>query len=252
MPRTLITLEYDGAPFSGWQAQADQLTVQGVLEKAAFALTGEQVSFQGAGRTDKGVHARGQKAHVDFQGDYSLDRIRRGLNAHLKEWPVIVLEAIHVPDTFHARFDALARTYEYTLLNRPSPAVLDQARAFWIPKPLDMDLMHKGAALFVGHHDFSAFRAACCQGRSPWKTLELFEFFPRGDTLVARIRSRSFLHHQVRMMMGSLCYVGLGLRPLSWLEDLLRNAHEGAKGVTAPAQALCLTQVDYPPARLLG
>ena len=210
MPRYKLTIEYDGTPFVGWQAQDNGTSVQGVLIDAVAAFTGERAAVQGAGRTDAGVHALGQVAHVDLAKDWDVDTVRDALNAHLRPHPVAVLAAKQVADTFDARFSAIKRHYLYRIVNRRADLTLDQHRAWRVPRPLDANAMHDAAQRLVGKHDFTTFRAAECQAKSPVKTLDRLDVARDGDEVRVTASARSFLHHQVRSMVGSLVHVGEG------------------------------------------
>jgi tRNA pseudouridine38-40 synthase len=245
MPRYKLTIEYDGAPFAGWQIQADQLTVQGVLTAAIAALTGEKTLVQGAGRTDAGVHARGQVAHVDLAKDWDTDTVRDALNAHLRPHPVAILKAERAADDFNARTSAVKRHYLYRIINRRADLTLDLGHAWRVPRPLDADAMHTAAQRLVGKHDFTTFRSTECQAASPVKTLQSLDVERHGDELHVIAAARSFLHNQVRSMVGSLVMVGEG----KWSADDLGAALEArdrtACGQVAPPDGLYLMQVDY-------
>jgi tRNA pseudouridine38-40 synthase len=245
VPRYKLTIEYDGAPFAGWQIQADRLTVQGVLTAAVEALSGEKVPVQGAGRTDAGVHARGQVAHVDLAKDWDTDTVRDALNAHLRPHPVAVLAAERAADDFDARRSARRRHYLYEIINRRPDLTVDLGRAWRIPRPLDAAAMHDAAQYLVGKHDFTTFRSTECQAKSPVKTLDMLKVERQGDRVEISASARSFLHNQVRSMVGSLVLVGEG----KWRADDLRRALEArdraACGPVAPPDGLYLMQVDY-------
>jgi tRNA pseudouridine38-40 synthase len=247
MPRYKLLIEYDGTPFVGWQRQANGPSVQQAVEEAIEAFSGERVRIHCAGRTDAGVHARGQVAHVDLAKDWRPDTVRDATNAHLKPKPVSVLAAEIVPETFHARTSARARHYYYLILNRRSPAALDLNRVWHVPWTLDAGAMHAAAQVLVGAHDFTTFRAAECQAKSPIKTLDRLDVERTGDELRISASARSFLHHQVRSMVGSLSLVGAG----RWSADALRQALEAKDrtrcGPMAPPSGLYLARVDYPP-----
>ncbi|WP_072395514.1 tRNA pseudouridine(38-40) synthase TruA [Hyphomicrobium sp. CS1GBMeth3] len=247
MPRYRLTIEYDGTPFVGWQVQPDGVSVQGALESAITKLTGEQVGIRGAGRTDSGVHARGQVAHFDLEKEWPADKIRDGLNYYLKPLPVVILEARPAPDDFDARFSATARHYLYRILTRRAPPALERHRVWWIPRAIDADAMRDAASVLVGRHDFTTFRAAACQAKSPLRTLDRLDVTREGDEIRVYASARSFLHNQVRSMVGSLRLVGDG----RWTRDDLAHALEArdrtACGPVAPASGLYLMAVDYPP-----
>ena len=245
MPRYKLTIEYDGAPFSGWQVQADAVTVQGVLANAVEALTGEKAPVQGAGRTDAGVHARGQVAHFDAKKDWETDTVRDALNAHMRPHPVAVLSAERVSDGFNARMSAVKRHYLYRILNRRPDLTVDAGLAWRIVRPLDVDAMHKAAQRLVGKHDFTTFRSTECQAKSPEKTLDVLDVTRERDEISVRASARSFLHSQVRSMVGSIAKVGDG----SWTADDLQRALDArdrtACGQVAPPDGLYLMRVDY-------
>ncbi|MBV9630200.1 MAG: tRNA pseudouridine(38-40) synthase TruA, partial [Xanthobacteraceae bacterium] len=210
MPRYKLLIEYDGTPFAGWQIQANGPTVQGALTAAVAAFCGEQVHVQGAGRTDAGVHALGQVAHVDLTREFDPDTVRDALNAHLRPHPIAVLSAEIVAADFDARFSARQRRYLYRIVNRRADLAIDRLRAWRIPRPLDADAMHVAAQQLVGRHDFTTFRAAECQAKSPIKTLDVLDVERAGEDIRVHAAARSFLHHQVRSMVGSLALVGEG------------------------------------------
>jgi tRNA pseudouridine38-40 synthase len=245
MPRYKLTIEYDGAPFCGWQIQADQLTVQGVLTTAVEALSGDKVLVQGAGRTDAGVHARAQVAHVDLTKAWETDTVRDGLNAHLRPHPVAVLAAERVADDFNARMSAVKRHYLYRIINRRADLTLDRGHAWRVPRPLDAANMHAAAQRLVGKHDFTTFRSTECQAKSPVKTLDRLDVEREGAIVNVRASARSFLHNQVRSMVGSLVNVGEG----KWSADDLTRALDArdrtACGQVAPPDGLYLMRVDY-------
>lgn len=249
MHRYALILEYDGTFFSGWQWQREVPSVQTTLEDAIFSLTHQRVTLCAAGRTDAGVHALGQVAHLDLPRAWTLDALRRGINFYLKTIPIKVLRVQEVAAPFHARFSALSRSYEYKILNRPSDSALLEHRAWWIAPALDRDAMREGCTLLEGHHDFSYFRHRDCQSSTPWKTLDVLRMEEGGDMLTIYAKSRSFLHRQVRMMVGALVALGKGqwdsahlLRLLNPVEGDLLPPH---RATTAPAHGLYLTHVDY-------
>jgi tRNA pseudouridine38-40 synthase len=247
MPRYKLTIEYDGAPFSGWQIQADGLTVQGVLTGAIESLTGEKTLVQGAGRTDAGGHARGQEAHVDLSREWETDTIRDAHNAHLRPHPVAVLAAERVADDFNARMSAVKRHYLYRIVNRRPDLALDRGQAWRIPRPLDDRAMHDAAQRLAGKHDFTTFRSTECQAKSPEKTLDSLDVvrLHGGDEIIVLTTARSFLHSQVRSMVGSLALVGEG----KWSADDLQAALDARDrtrcGPLAPPDGLFLMKVDY-------
>lgn len=245
MPRYRLTLEYDGTPFSGWQRQPDRPSVQEALETAIEGFSGETVTTQAAGRTDAGVHALGQVVHFDLAREWDPFRIREALNYHLRPHPVAVIAADAVGEDFEARFSALARHYEYRILNRRAPAVIERNHVWHVPMRLDAEAMHAAAQLILGLHDFTTFRAAECQAKSPIKTLDRFDVRRELDHIVVAASARSFLHHQVRSMVGSLKLVGEG----KWTPQAFRAALDAADrsrcGALAPPDGLYLTRVDY-------
>ncbi len=247
MPRYRLILEYDGGPFCGWQRQADRASVQQALEDAVTAFCGENVTLQGAGRTDAGVHALGQVAHLDLAREVRIDALRNALNYHLRPAPIVVLEAAAVADDFHARFSARARHYRYRIVNRPAPLALERERAWFVPGRLDSEVMHEAASRLRGQHDFSSFRGAQCQARSPVKTLDSITVTRRGAEIEIGVEARSFLHHQVRNMVGTLKLIGQGKWPIDRIEEVLAARNRAAAGPTAPACGLYLVRVDYEP-----
>ena len=245
MPRYKLTVEYDGRPFSGWQIQADQLTVQGLLTAAVEALSGDKTLVQGAGRTDAGVHARAQVAHADLTKEWDTDTIRDALNAHLRPHPIAILAAERAADDFNARTSAIRRHYLYRIINRRADLTLEAGRAWRVPRPLDAAAMHKAAQRLIGKHDFTTFRSTECQAKSPVKTLDILKVERSGDDVYVTSVARSFLHNQVRSMVGSLVPVGEG----KWSPDDLAKALEArdlaACGPVAPPDGLYLMNVEY-------
>ena len=245
MPRYKLTVEYDGRPFAGWQIQADQLTVQGLLTSAVEALSGDKTLVQGAGRTDAGVHARAQVAHVDLSKDWDTDTIRDALNAHLRPHPIAILAAERAADDFNARSSAIRRHYLYRIINRRADLTLEAGRAWRVPRPLDAAAMHKAAQRLVGKHDFTTFRSTECQAKSPVKTLDILKVERSGEDVYVTAVARSFLHNQVRSMVGSLVLVGEG----KWSPDDLAKALDArdrtACGPVAPPDGLYLMKVEY-------
>jgi tRNA pseudouridine38-40 synthase len=245
MPRYKLTLEYAGAAFRGWQRQSEGDSVQQALEDAVRAFCGEDVQVVGAGRTDAGVHATGQVAHLDLARAVTPETLRNALNHHLRPHPVAVLDAALVPDDFHARFSATARHYVYRIINRRAPLTLEAGRAWQVPPPLDAEVMHEAAQRLVGHHDFTSFRSALCQAKSPLKTLDRLAVRRQGDRLEIMALARSFLHYQVRNMVGTLKLIGEGRWPVERIEAVLVARDRTAAGPTAPACGLYLVRVDY-------
>jgi tRNA pseudouridine38-40 synthase len=245
MPRYKLTVEYDGRPFAGWQIQADQLTVQGLLTSAVEALSGDKTLVQGAGRTDAGVHARTQVAHVDLTKEWNTDTIRDALNAHLRPHPIAILAAERAADDFNARSSAIRRHYLYRIVNRRADLTLDAGRAWRVPRRLDAAAMHAAAQRLVGKHDFTTFRSTECQAKSPEKTLDVLKVERDGEDIYVTSVARSFLHNQVRSMVGSLVLVGEG----KWSSDDLAKALDArdrtACGPVAPPDGLYLMKVEY-------
>jgi tRNA pseudouridine38-40 synthase len=245
MPRYRILIEYDGAPFAGWQFQADAVTVQGEIEAAIGRLTGESVTIQGAGRTDAGVHALGQVAHFDLAKVVETDTIRDGLNAHLRPHPIAILSAAIAPEDFNARLSAIKRHYLYRIVNRRPDLAIERGRAWRWPRRLDERAMHDAAQRLIGHHDFTTFRSTECQAKSPMRTLDRFDVTRDGDVLNIDVSARSFLHNQVRSMVGSLALVGDGKWSADDLAAALAARDRTACGQVAPADGLFLVKVDY-------
>ena len=245
MPRYKLVIEYDGSPFVGWQVQHNGVSVQGVLEAAVTAFCGDTAHVQGAGRTDAGVHALGQVAHVDLARDWDPDTVRDAINAHLRPHPVAVLAAERAADDFDARFSARQRHYLYRIVNRRADLALDVGRALRMPRPLDAAAMHDAAQRLVGRHDFTTFRAAECQAKSPVKTLDRLDVERDGEELRVHASARSFLHHQVRSMVGSLVQVGDGRWSADDLSRALTARDRNACGPVAPPDGLYLVRVDY-------
>jgi tRNA pseudouridine38-40 synthase len=250
MPRYKLTLEYDGTNYSGWQKQNEAPSVQAVLERATthFMNAAETVEVQYAGRTDAGVHARGQVVHVDFAEERPINAIVRGLNALMLPHPVSVLTAERVADDFSARFNAQKRHYLYRIVNRKGQPALDANRAWHVHKPLDVDAMQRAANILVGHHDFSSFRGGECQAKSPIKTLDTLVVKQRTtnpEQVMIRTSAKSFLHHQVRNMVGTLVYVGIGKWKVEQVAEALAARDRRAGGPMAPANGLYLMKVEY-------
>jgi tRNA pseudouridine38-40 synthase len=245
MPRYKLTLEYDGTPFVGWQLQENGPSVAGALTDAIERFAGERVEPTGAGRTDAGVHAQGQVAHVDLEKDWDTDTVRDALNAHLRPLPIAVIAAERAAGDFHARFSATTRHYRYRIVNRRADLALERERAWRIGKPLDDRAMHLAAQALVGHHDFTTFRSAECQAKSPLKTLGRLDVARAGEDIRIEASARSFLHHQVRSMVGSLALVGEGRWSADGLAKALAAKDRAACGPVAPAHGLYLVRVDY-------
>ena len=245
MARYKMTIEYDGGPFAGWQFQTNALTVQGVMEDALARLADTRPTIHAAGRTDAGVHAEGQVAHVDLEREWDPRVLRNAINAHLRPHPVSVLRVEAVMDDFHARFKALRRYYLYRIANRPAPLALERGKAWWHPVILDHATMHEAAQAFIGKHDFTTFRAAECQAQSPVKTLDHIAVARHGDMIDITVDARSFLHHQVRSMVGSLKLVGEGKWPVGEIAAALLARDRSRCGPVAPPTGLYLMRVDY-------
>lgn len=245
MPRYRLTLEYDGGSFAGWQHQENGLGVQQVVEEAIHRFCGETVRVIAAGRTDAGVHALGQVIHVDLERETTGRTLRDALNFHVRPHPVCVLQADLAPGDFHARFSARERAYRYRILNRRPPPVLERQRVWWVATPLDAEAMAAAAGLLIGRHDFTTFRAAACQAKSPVRTLDVLTVERIGEEIHVRARARSFLHHQVRNLVGTLEKVGAGAWSADDVARALAARDRAAGGPTAPAEGLYLESVAY-------
>jgi tRNA pseudouridine38-40 synthase len=245
MPRYKLTIEYDGSPFVGWQVQDNGPSIAGAIAEAFAKFAGETPKVAGAGRTDAGVHAFGQVAHADLAKDWVTDTIRDALNAQLRPSPIAVLNVERVTEDFDARFSARARHYLYRIVNRRADLALDRDRAWRIVKPLDSSAMHEAAQRLVGHNDFTTFRSTECQAKSPMKTLDRLDVSRDGDEIQIRASARSFLHNQVRSMVGSLALVGEGKWSAGDLAKALDARSRAACGPVAPACGLYLVRVDY-------
>jgi len=250
VPRFRLTIEYDGGPYSGWQRQANHPSVQGALEAAAAALNGGvPVDVTGAGRTDAGVHALGQVAHLDLAKPFPAGKLADAMNAHLRPHPIAVLSAEAAADDFHARFDATTRSYLYRIVNRRAHLALDAGKAWRVPVRLDHEAMHAAAQALVGRHDFTTFRDAQCQADSPVKSLDRIDVSRIGADIEIRTSARSFLHRQVRSIVGSLVEVGRGRERPRWIGEILAAADRTQCGPVAPPDGLYLVSVGYPPGR---
>jgi len=245
MPRYKLTLEYDGSGFVGWQRQDNGPSIQQTLEAAVAAFSGERVTVHGAGRTDAGVHALGQVAHLDLARARETDVVRDAVNHHLAPAAIAVVAVEAVGSDFDARRSAVERVYRYRITNRRGPLALDRGRVWWVAKPLDVAAMDGAARVLVGHHDFTSFRASECQAKSPNKTLDALTVTRNGDDIVATARARSFLHHQVRNMVGTLKLVGEGKWTAEDVAAALAARDRSAAGPTAPADGLYLVAVRY-------
>jgi tRNA pseudouridine38-40 synthase len=248
MPRFRMTVEYDGTAYVGWQRQENGHSVQSAIEKAILKLTGETVSIRGAGRTDSGVHARGQVIHADLSREWLPHKLRNAVNAHLMmaEEAVSVVEVMAVDDTFDARFSALKRHYLYRILNRPAPLALEKNRAWWVAKELDHEAMHAAAQMLVGHHDFTTFRSTHCQAKNPVRTLDRLDVTRVGDLIEIRASAQSFLHNQIRSFAGTLKIAGEGKVTPDDVRKALEARDRKECGPVAPPDGLYFMKVDYP------
>ena len=246
MPRFRLLLEYDGRPFVGWQRQANGASVQAALEAALAGLTGETVVVSAAGRTDAGVHALAMPVHVDLVRDFAPERLQGGLNHYLRPLPVVVLAAEAVAPDFHARFSARARAYVYRILNRRAPPALEAGRVWHVAVPLDPGAMRAAAATLVGRHDFTSYRAAACQAASPVKTLSRLDVRADGPSITVRAAAPSFLHHQVRNLVGTLKLIGEGRAAPDFALNALNARDRRAAGPTAPGDGLHFVAARYP------
>jgi tRNA pseudouridine38-40 synthase len=245
MPRYKLTIEYDGTPFVGWQAQDNGVSVQGVLTAAIAAFVGEQAAVSAAGRTDAGVHALGQVAHVDLAKDWDTETVRDAINFHLRPQPVAMLAVERAAPDFDARFSAIKRHYLYRIVNRRADLTLEQNRAWRVPRPLEAEAMHAAAQRLIGRHDFTTFRSTECQAKSPVKTLDRLDVARAGEEVSIAAVARSFLQHQVRSMVGSLIHVGEGKWSADDLASALAARDRSACGQVAPPHGLYLVRVDY-------
>jgi tRNA pseudouridine38-40 synthase len=245
MPRYRLLIEYDGRPYNGFQLQTGQPSVQGSLERALSAFCGEAARVVAAGRTDTGVHATGQVIHVDLDKAWRPEVVRDALNAHLIPEPIAVLEAELASSEFHARFSATGRRYLYRIVNRHSPPALDRGRVWHVKRPIDAEVMHAAAQALVGQHDFTTFRDAACQAKSPVKTMDAAQVWREGQAVLLEFAARSFLHRQVRSMTGSLVEVGLGRWSAADLKAALEARDRKTCGPVAPPDGLFLVEVKY-------
>ena len=243
--RVKLTIEYNGRPFAGWQRQADQPSVQAALEAAAMQLDGQPMIVQGAGRTDAGVHATGQVAHIDLMKPRPIRKVADALNFYLRPDPIAVLAAEEVDIGFNARFSATRRAYRYCIINRRADLALERGRAWRVPQALDVARMNAAAQYLVGVHDFSTFRDADCQALTPVKSLDEISVQRFGDRIEVTVEARSFLHRQVRSIVGSLIEIGRGAKPEIWLDQILAARDRAKCGPVAPAEGLYLERVDY-------
>lgn len=247
MPRYRITVEYDGGPFVGWQRQDTGPSIQAALEDAIFAFTGERLKVRAAGRTDSGVHARGQVAHFDLTVEKPVEEIRGALNYYLKPNPIAVPTVEFAEPGFHARFSATWRRYRYRILNRRVRAGIDASFVWHVPVPLDLVPMTEAAQLLVGHHDFNSFRSVSCQAKSSVRTLDLLTVSRDGEEVIVDVGARSFLHNQVRILVGTLALVGRKQWTPQDVAEALAARDRTRAGPTAPPLGLCLMEVRYGP-----
>lgn len=248
MPNYALRVEYYGTPFAGWQRQDGLPSVQQVIEEAAFSLNGgAAVTAQCAGRTDSGVHAEGQVVSLHLAADLAPERLREAINFHSRPQPVAVIAAARVAEDWNARFSARHRGYRYRILNRPARPALDENRVWHVPRRLDAEAMHAAAQALLGRHDFSAFRASSCQAKDAIRTLDRLDVMRQGDEILVVAEARSFLHHQIRNLVGTLYEVGMGRRPANWPRALLEGRDRRKAGQTAPPTGLCFTFVRYDP-----
>jgi tRNA pseudouridine38-40 synthase len=245
MPRFKLTIEYDGSVFAGWQMQENVPSVQQALRDAIAAFCGEEYIPRGAGRTDSGVHALGQVAHIDLAAAWSADTVMNAVNFHLRPAPVVILSCEQVSAEFDARFSATARHYLYRIVNRHAPLAVDRNRAWRVWPKLDETAMAEAARYLIGKHDFTTFRASQCQAKSPVKTLDVLTVKREGEEISIRASARSFLHHQVRSFVGSLKLVGEGRWSPGDMKAALEARDRTRCGTVAPANGLYLVRVDY-------
>lgn len=243
MTRYKINLEYDGTDLIGWQENINGPSVQSILQDAIFKFCGEHVVVYSAGRTDAGVHALNMVAHFDLEREQDSNTIMRAINFYLTDKPVAVLNCENVSDDFHARFSCVARHYKYVVINRSAPVVLQKNRAWWVPQKLDVEKMKTAAQKLIGKHDFTSFRAAQCQSKSPIKTLDVLNITQNGDEIIFEFSARSFLHHQVRNMVGTLIEIGMG-KPYD-IDEIFAAKNRSAAGINAPASGLYFVSADY-------
>ncbi len=248
--RWKLTIEYDGRPFSGWQAQDHHSSIQRTIEEAIFKFCQQRIVIHGAGRTDAGVHARGQIAHFDLDyGDRLLSGhdLARALNAHLRGHPVAIIEAAEVAPDFHARFTAKNKLYRYRIVNRGPKLTIDEGLAWHLWKPLDAAAMHDAAQCLIGVHDFTSFRDSECQAKNPVRSIDRIDVYRMGEEVFMDVEAKSFLHHQVRNIIGTLVFVGEGKWTAQDVANILAAKDRTGAGVTAPPDGLTLMRIDYPP-----
>ena len=243
MTRYLVTLEYDGTDLIGWQENRQGPSVQSIVKDAIEKFCGARVDVVGAGRTDSGVHAVAMTAHFDLPNEYDANTVLRALNFYMANMPVAVLGCEIVDDNFNARFDCIARHYKYVVLNRSASPVLQKNRVYWVPRKLNIDAMRNAANKLIGNHDFTSFRASECQAKSPIKTLDRIDIIQNGDEIIFEFSARSFLHHMVRNIVGTLIEIGLGKS--YYIDEILAARNRSAAGPTAPASGLYFMRADY-------
>jgi tRNA pseudouridine38-40 synthase len=243
MTRYKVILEYDGTDLIGWQENRQGPSVQSIVKDAIYGFCKQRPDVVGAGRTDAGVHAVAMTAHFDIDGEFDANTVMRALNFYLNNMPVSVLDCEIVPDEFNARFDCVARHYKYVVLNRNASPVLNKNRVYWVPRKLDVDAMRAAAQKLLGNHDFTSFRASECQAKSPIKTLDKIEISQNGDEIIFEFSARSFLHHMVRNIVGTLVEIGLG-KPYD-IDEIFAARNRSAAGPTAPADGLYFIRADY-------
>jgi tRNA pseudouridine38-40 synthase len=246
MTRFALTIEFDGGPYIGWQRQTNGPSIQQSIEDAICKVTGETVQVQGAGRTDAGVHALAMRAHVDVEKPFEPFRLGAAINALLRPAPIAITDCEIVPDDWHARFSCIGRAYEYRIANRRAPLALEQGRAWRLAHPLDAEAMQNAAQVLVGLHDFTTFRSAHCQSASPVKTLDMLTVRREGDHVIIQAAARSFLHHQVRSMVGCLAFVGLGRWSAADMQAAIDAKDRAALGQNAPPEGLYFVRAVYP------
>jgi tRNA pseudouridine38-40 synthase len=246
LTRFALTLEFDGTPFMGLQRQAHGPSVQQAVEEAVERTTGERTTLHAAGRTDAGVHALAMRVHIDVAKDIDAFRLMEALNYHLRPDPIAVTQCEAVTDDWHARFSCIGREYLYRIINRRAPLTLEANRAWQVPQPLDAEAMHRAAQALVGRHDFTTFRSVHCQAQSPEKTLDLLSVERKGEEVHIRAAARSFLHHQVRSMVGCLALVGMGRWQVEQVGEALAARDRAALGLNAPSEGLYFVRALYP------
>ena len=246
MTRFALTIEFDGAPFFGLQRQPHGPSVQQSIEEAANKLTGEDITLFSAGRTDSGVHALAMRSHLDIEKPFEPFRLMEALNAHLRPDPIAVIACVVKTEDWHARFSCTGREYEYRIINRRAPLTLEKGRAWHLARPLDADAMHEAAQALVGRHDFTTFRSAHCQAADPVKTLDTLNVRREGEHVIIHAAARSFLHHQVRSMVGTLTLVGQGQWRVGQVREALEAADRAALGLNAPPEGLYFLKAHYP------